>query len=291
MEDQQRLIRYHHGKIKNSNLKLLRQNLMCFLYFIVTLIFVPEIRATEKDVTTEQRQALSEDLRSLHKNTYHHTKNGDSVKNIDCDKGRGYDPFRKRKYHFYVLHDVSNAALYDFFGGSGAQSSSSSSSPLLGGTKEPPTVTLAPAPVQVVTSPVPVPVISVTQIPMLTALPTTRSPALGSVLPTTLSPAVATALPTTLSPALATAIPTTLSPALATVIPTTLSPALATAIPTTLSPALATAIPATLPPVASLTTQVPTVAQRKSAQESVAERSPLVGWIPNLLSRISRFFQ
>jgi hypothetical protein len=65
---------------------------------------------------------LSNGLRHLTRKKHHLSSDdqyGDrsSSDSNSCDVCPTDGPFRKRKYHFYILHDVTNVGLYDFFGG------------------------------------------------------------------------------------------------------------------------------------------------------------------------------
>jgi hypothetical protein len=172
-----------------------------------------------------------------------------------CDVCPTDGPFRKRKYHFYILHDVTNVGLYDFFGGGSNSKEVESSIPV------------ASFPITPVTS---MPVIP---LPLATLPPATSFP-LSTPIPGT------TALPATLPPA-------TLTPAGTTLAPVTLPPVTSvpiTAVPVTSVPITAapvTSAPITAAPVTSAPiTAAPVVRLASTAtmeRSSVTEGSPATG--------------
>jgi hypothetical protein len=225
-----------------------------------------KLKLSETDSKIDGIDGFSHGLRSLNKKKSHHyhdySDNSSSSQNSDCEVCPTEDgPFRKRKYHFYILHDVTNVGLYDFFGGSS--------------TSKEPMENFVPA--GNVVTPIPPATSAPVLAPGTSLAPTTVSPATQAPLVTpgaTLAPT--TLAPTTSAPLVTpgtTAAPTTLAPT--TSAPTTLAPT--TLAPTTLAPA--SLAPTTSAPVARL---APIAASERSF---AAERPSLWQWISGILSR------
>jgi len=164
----------------------------------------------------------------------------------NCDVCPTDGPFRKRKYHFYILHDVTNVGLYDFFGGSSNSKEVESSIPV------------ASVPITPVAS-MPVIPLPPTTLPPSTSFPVI-TPIPGTTLPPTTLPPV-TPIPGTTLP------PTTLPPV--TPVPGTTLP------PTTLPPV--TPIPGTTPAPATAAPVVRLASTATMMHSSVTEDSPAMG--------------